>query len=94
MVLGAFARMRYRDRDMMFRIAESTPAILGQFAATDITLLAANADRFVRVFCPIHFSKHPSFRFLQGQSFPCHLGRGTTWQHLLVWMLNIAWFST
>lgn len=37
MVLGAFARMRYRDRDMMVRIAESTPAILGQFAATDIT---------------------------------------------------------
>ena len=31
MVLGAFARMRYRDRDMMVRIAESTPAILGQF---------------------------------------------------------------
>eukprot|EP00435_Cladocopium_sp_Y103_P024266 s2598_g5.t4 len=30
MVLGAFARMRYRDREMMFRIAESTPAILGQ----------------------------------------------------------------
>ncbi len=38
-VLAAFARMRYRDRDMMFRIAESTPAILGQFAAADITQL-------------------------------------------------------
>ena len=55
MVLGAFARMRYRDREMMVRIAESTPAILGQFAATDITLLAANADRsmcFYGVFYP------------------------------------------
>ena len=37
MVLGAFARLRLRDREMMLRIAESTPAILGQFAATDIT---------------------------------------------------------
>ncbi|CAK9085380.1 4 [Durusdinium trenchii] len=37
MVLAAFARMRYRDRDMMLRIAECTPAILGQFGANEIT---------------------------------------------------------
>ncbi|CAE7796279.1 unnamed protein product [Symbiodinium sp. CCMP2592] len=44
MVLAAFARLRLRDREMMLRIAESTPAILGQFAATDIThFLAAFA---------------------------------------------------
>ncbi|CAJ1380602.1 unnamed protein product [Effrenium voratum] len=37
MVLGAFARLRYRDREMMLRIAESTPVVLGQFGATEIT---------------------------------------------------------
>ena len=37
MVLASFARLRLRDREMMLRIAESTPAILGQFAAVDIT---------------------------------------------------------
>ena len=42
MVLAAFARLRLRDREMMLRIAESTPAILGQFAATDITIFGEN----------------------------------------------------
>lgn len=45
MVLAAFARMRYRDRDMMLRIAECTPAILGQFGANEITWLGAPASR-------------------------------------------------
>ncbi|CAE7033645.1 unnamed protein product [Symbiodinium natans] len=41
MVLASFARLRLRDREMMLRIAESTPAILGQFAAVDITYFLA-----------------------------------------------------
>ena len=115
MVLGAFARMRYRDRDMMLRIAESTPEILGHFAATDITLLAANADRsmcFYCVFLPIffktacifivfysylfiHISDCWSWPLCPRQSFHCLRHRwGTTWQHLLVWTWNIAWFLT
>uniref|UniRef100_A0A7S4Q8F3 RNA-editing substrate-binding complex 6 protein domain-containing protein n=1 Tax=Alexandrium monilatum TaxID=311494 RepID=A0A7S4Q8F3_9DINO len=40
-LLFAFARLRFRDRDMMSRLAEATPAILGQFQARDITYLLA-----------------------------------------------------
>mmetsp|Transcript_151901 Transcript_151901/g.487494 ORF Transcript_151901/g.487494 Transcript_151901/m.487494 type:complete len:579 (+) Transcript_151901:233-1969(+) len=40
-VLFAFARLRLRDRDMMMRLAEATPAILGQFRAVDITFFLA-----------------------------------------------------
>ena len=40
-VLFAFARMRYRDREMMSRLAEATPAILGQFKAEDISRFLA-----------------------------------------------------
>lgn len=43
-VLSAFARMRYRDRVMMQRLAEATPSILSGFRAADIThFLAAFA---------------------------------------------------
>lgn len=43
-VLHSFARLRYRDRAMMMRIAEASPPILGQFTAADIThFLAAFA---------------------------------------------------
>eukprot|EP00933_Yihiella_yeosuensis_P038150 TRINITY_DN32102_c1_g1_i1.p1 TRINITY_DN32102_c1_g1~~TRINITY_DN32102_c1_g1_i1.p1 ORF type:complete len:554 (+),score=91.81 TRINITY_DN32102_c1_g1_i1:101-1762(+) len=41
MVLGAFAKLRFRDREMMNRIAEATPAVLGQFRAPDITYFLA-----------------------------------------------------
>ncbi|CAE7548643.1 unnamed protein product [Symbiodinium pilosum] len=45
MVLAAFARLRLRDREMMLRVAEATPAILGQFSATDITHFLAAFSR-------------------------------------------------
>ena len=44
MVLAAFARLRLRDREMMLRVAEAAPAILGQFAATDITSFGLRFD--------------------------------------------------
>ena len=47
MVLAAFARLRLRDREMMLRVAEATPAILGQFSATDITSLCSHCSRML-----------------------------------------------
>ena len=47
MVLAAFARLRLRDREMMLRVAEATPAILGQFSATDITSLCLHCSRML-----------------------------------------------
>lgn len=40
-ILFAFATMRLRDREMMQRLAEASPPILGQFKADDITYFLA-----------------------------------------------------
>lgn len=91
-VLAAFARMRYRDRDMMFRIAESTPAILGQFAAADITQLCQISQGecccYLLFMCFCVFEERWSYSRSSLWQLP-----GTTWRPLHVWTWNIAWFS-